>query len=158
MPLAELNITLTITNNRDYPQDISVMGNPSNLLDTSNAKTEYRYDITGFSITNENTVSILYRDAGTTNPYNLFITELGGNNNQSIIDGLNFLGIGFFNLYTELGNTYIGTYNETTEFGDLNVYYVPPPADVQPISTQAVTTQSGQLLLTQSGEVLQTQQ
>ena len=50
MPLAELNITLTITNNRDYPQDISVMGNPSNLLDTSNAKTEYRYDITGFSI------------------------------------------------------------------------------------------------------------
>jgi len=158
MPLAELNITLTITNTRDYPQDISVMGNPSNLLDTSNATTEYRYDITGFSITNENTVSILYRPTGSTEAYNIFLTELGGNNNQSIIDGLNLLGIGFFNLYTELGNTYIGTYNQTTEFGDLNVYYVPPPADVQPITTQAVTTQNGQLLLTQTGEVLQTQQ
>lgn len=158
MPLAELNITLTITNTRDYPQDISVMGNPSNLLDTSNATTEYRYDVTGFAFTNENTLSIQYRATGSSEAWDLFITDLGGFDNQAIIDGLNLLGIGFFNLYTELGQTYIGTYNEKTEFGDLNVYYTPLPPSQQPITTQAVTTQDGNVLLTQIGEVLETQQ
>jgi hypothetical protein len=157
MPLAELNITLVITNNRDYPQNTNVMGNPSNLLDTSNAKTEYRYDITGFTFTNENTISIQYRATGSSEAYDLFIADLGGFDNQAIVDGLNLLGIGFFNLYTELGNTYIGTYNERTEFADLNVYYTPLPPSQQPIATQAIITQDDELLLTQIGEVLQIQ-
>jgi hypothetical protein len=157
MPLAELNITLSITNNRDYTQSTSVMGNETNLLDTSNATTEYRYDITGFTFTDENTVSIQYRATGSSEPYNLFISDLSGFDNQAIVDSLNLLGIGFFNLYTELGETYIGTYNETTEFADLNVFNTPIPPSQQQVTTQAVTTQDNQVLLTQNGIILQIQ-
>lgn len=154
MALAQLDITLVITNNKPYPQDISVMGNPSNLLDTANATTEYRWDITGFSITNENTVSIQYRATGSTEAFSLFVTELGGNNNQSIVDALNLLGIGFFNVYDELGFTYLSTYNQTTEFGNFDIYYVPPPSN-EPIN--AIAEQSGIILLTQNGDILETQ-
>ena len=56
-----LDIGLQIRNNTNYPQQINVMGNPTNLLDTANATTEYRYDLTGFTITNENFVSIQYK-------------------------------------------------------------------------------------------------
>jgi hypothetical protein len=157
MPLAELNITLSITNNRDYTQSTSVMGNETNLLDTSNARTEYRYDITGFTFTDENTVSIQYRATGSSEPYNLFTSELAGFDNQAIVDSLNLLGIGFFNLYTELGETYIGTYNETTEFADLNVFNTPIPPSQQQVATQAVTTQDNEVLLTQNGLILQIQ-
>lgn len=155
MALAQLDITLVITNNKPYPQEISVMGNPSNLLDTANATTEYRWDITGFSITNENTVSIQYRATGSTEPYSLFVTELGGNNNQSIIDALNLLGIGFFNIYDELGITYLSTYNQTTEFGSFDIYYVAPPQP-QPVG-QEIETQDGILLETQDGQILEIQ-
>ncbi len=59
MPTQGLDIGLQIRNNTNYPQQINVMGNPTNLLDTANATTEYRYDLTGFTITYENFVSIL---------------------------------------------------------------------------------------------------
>jgi hypothetical protein len=91
------------------------------LLDTSNATTEYRWDITGFTITNENTLSIQYRGTNTTSAFNIFVADLGGNDNQSIIDALSLLGIGFFNVYDELGQTYISTYNQTTQFGNLDI-------------------------------------
>jgi hypothetical protein len=34
---SELDISLNIRNNTNYPQEINIMGNPANLLDTSNA-------------------------------------------------------------------------------------------------------------------------
>ena len=121
MPLQGLDISLNVRNNTNYPQQINVMGNPSNLLDTANATTEYRYDLTGFTITNETSVSITYRRI--TDPtFFTFTFDLEGTQLQSIVIALNNLGIGYFNLYDELGNTYIGTYNQQYEFGNLNVY------------------------------------
>jgi len=155
MSLAQLDITLVITNNKPYPQEASVMGNPSNLLDTSNATREFRWDITGFSITNENTISIQYKGNDSTT-FNIFVADLGGNNNQSITEALNLLGIGFFYIYDELGFTYLSTYNQTTEFGNVDIYYVLPPSP--PSSVTELAIQSGQILLTQSGIPLAIQQ
>jgi len=124
-------------------------------LDTSNATREFRWDITGFSITNENTISIQYKGNDSTT-FNIFVADLGGNNNQSITEALNLLGIGFFYIYDELGFTYLSTYNQTTEFGNVDIYYVPPPSP--PSSVTELAIQSGQILLTQSGIPLAIQQ
>ena len=121
MPIQGLDISLNIRNNTNYPQQINVMGNPANLLDTANATTEYRWDLTGFSVTFENTVSVQYK-RNTDPTFLTFTWDLEGNTLQSVVIALNNLGIGFFNLYDELGNTYIGTYNQNYAFGDLNIF------------------------------------
>lgn len=118
---AEVDITLKVQNNTAYPQKINVLGNNANLLDTVNATTEYRWDVTTFTFGTENSVSVMYRT--TSSPvYKVFVSQLANQSLQSIVDSLNILGIGYFNLYTELGQTYIGTYNENYFFALLNVY------------------------------------
>lgn len=155
MALAELDISLRIKNNRDYPQQANVMGNPANLLDTSNSTTEYRWDITSLVLTNENTVSLQYKET-TALDYSTYVNVLGGNTNQSIIDALNLLLIGTFSLYEELGQTYVSTYNEVFAFGQLDVYYVPPPPPPDTPAT-AILTQNNDVLTTESGDILLTQ-
>jgi hypothetical protein len=134
MPIQGLDISLNVRNNTNYPQQINVMGNPSNLLDTANATTEYRYDLTGFTITNEDNVSIQYRKVGDPS-FSTFTWGLQGTDLQGIIIALNNLGIGYFNLYNELGNTYVGTYNDDYEYGDLAVY-----SNASPTTTTTTTT------------------
>ena len=121
MGLAKLDITLDIQNNTNYPQEISVLGNPYNPLDTVNATREFRWNLTGFTFTNETNVAVQYRaNADTT--FITFVAGLPTPTLQGLTVALNTLGIGFFNLYTELGQTYIGTYNQNYVFGGLNVY------------------------------------
>ena len=121
MALSEVNISLNVQNNRDYPQQINVMGNPANLLDTANATREFRYDVTTFIFTNENSVSIQYKLNGASS-YTTFSGTLPSQNIQGVIDVLNSLEIGYFNTYTQLGSTYISTYNNNYTFGDINIY------------------------------------
>jgi len=121
MALSEVNVSLNIQNNRDYPQQINVMGNPANLLDTANATREFRYDVTAFIFTNENSVSIQYK-LNSASSYNTFVGILPSQNIQGVITVLNSLQIGYFNTYTQLGSTYISTYNNNFTFGDINIY------------------------------------
>ena len=48
------------------------------------------------------------------------------NNIQAVVNALNNLGIGYFNSYIELGQTFIGTYNDNYTFGQLNIYSTLP--------------------------------
>jgi len=121
MALDGVNITLNIQNNTDYPQEINIMGNPSDLLDTVNATTEYRWDVSAFSFTNEDSVTIQYKP-NVSATFSVFTAALQGDNLTSVVYALNELGIGYFNLYTVLGVTYIGTYNQNYIFGDMNIY------------------------------------
>jgi|GEM_PF-2159938 len=121
MGLAKLDITLDIQNNTNYPQQISVLGNPYNPLDTVNSKTEYRWNVTGVILTTENYLSLQYRGINQS-VFTVYISGFGTNTLQSVVNSLNNLQIGFFNLYTELGQTYIGTYNSNYVFGQLNIY------------------------------------
>jgi len=118
---AEVDLNLMITSNVDYPVQINILGNPYNLLDTSNAKTEYRYDLTAFTFGTENQVSIEYKANGAAT-YNTFYGQFNPQSLQAVVDVLNILGIGFFTLYTSGGNTYIGTYNQNFTFGNLNIF------------------------------------
>jgi hypothetical protein len=126
--LSNLDISLKIRNNRNYPINMNIMGSPINPLDTSNAKTEYRWDITSFTPTASDTVSIQYKFKTDLN-YTTFNYVVPNPSPQSLIDALNSLGIGYFATYTELGQTYISTNNDNYDFADLTITSnVVPPA------------------------------
>lgn len=119
--IENIDITLRIKSNVPYNQTINVMGNPYNPLDTANATTEYRWNLTAFSFTNQDYVSIEYKTSSASS-YLLFTSQLSGQSLSAVVTSLNQLGIGYFTLYTELGQTYIGTYNDNYNFGVLNIY------------------------------------
>ena len=118
---ADIDITLNIQSNVNYTTTANVLGSAINLLDTSNATTEYRWNVTSFSFTNENSVSVQYKINGASS-FSTFDAGIGSQSFQSVVDALNTLGIGTFNTYTELGQVYIGTYNQNYAFGNLNIY------------------------------------
>jgi hypothetical protein len=118
---SELDISLNIRNNTNYPQEINIMGNPANLLDTSNATTEYRWNFTTFVFTIENAISVQYKLNGAA-VFSVFTFGLPSKTLQGVQDALNQLGIGYFNSYTELGQKYIGTYNDNYTFGQINIF------------------------------------
>lgn len=104
------------------------MGSPINPLDTSNATTEYRWDISSFTPTSSDTISIQYKYITDLN-YTTFSYIVPNPSPQSLIDALNTLGIGYFSTYTQLGQTYISTNNDNYDFGNLSITSnVVPPA------------------------------
>lgn len=114
-------VSLAIQNNTNATIPISIMGNPSNLADISNQTREFQWNLTGFSFSTENQVSIDYRpnalvDFTTYNAPLLALTI------QGVLDALNGLGIGSFFTYTSGGNTYISNYNNDYVFGELNIW------------------------------------
>lgn len=135
---SEFDISLNIRNNRNYAQTFNGMGGIVNPLDTSNAKTEYRYNITTFNFTDENTVTIYYKAVGQS-VFSSFTADLPSQNPEGLVIALNGLGIGFFNTYVELGQTFLGTYNENYIFGSLDVYN-PTIATTTTTSTTTTTT------------------
>jgi hypothetical protein len=128
--LAEIGITLNIRNNRTYPIQISVLGGPVNPLDTVNATTEYRYDVTALSLTSSDTLVLKYKVNGAAN-FSTFTAQIVDGNIESIVIALNTLGIGYFQFYVESGQSYFSTYNDNYEFGQLEIISnvgPPPPA------------------------------
>ena len=120
-PIQDIALTLIIKSNVSYPVPINILGNIFNPLDTSNATTEYQYNLTSFSITNENKINIQYKPLGASTFTN-FSTSFFGNTFQDVVNALNTLGIGFFSYYTQGANKYITTYNDNYVFGLLNIY------------------------------------
>ena len=117
----QANITLKLQSNVSYPYTINILGNPYNPLDTTNATTEYRWDITSFTFGTENAITLQYQVNGATS-FSVYNSDLSVASADSVVIALNLLGIGYFNTYTELGLTYIGTYNDNYTFGQLNIY------------------------------------
>lgn len=142
--MSQVNISLKIQNNRDYPQPINVMGSPFNLLDTANARTEYVYNISALVFTNENTVTLQYRESNETS-YRTFTGGLAAANLASVITALNQLGIGYFISYIASGQTYIVTNNDNYVFGDINIFN---PASPPPAIPPAVTYSTSSAALT----------
>ena len=113
-------ISLNIRNNRPYPQQISVLGSPVNPLDTANAKTEYRWNITSFVATASDILTLPYRNKNSA-IFSTFTFSLSNPSGQQLANALNQLGIGYFNYYTELGQNYLSTNNDDYVFSDLGI-------------------------------------
>jgi hypothetical protein len=136
---SEYDISLNIRNNRNYAQTFNGMGGSVNPLDTSNATTEYRYNITTFNFTDENSITIYYKAVGQS-VFSSFTAELPSQNPEGLVIALNGLGIGFFNTYVELGQTFLGTYNENYIFGSLDVYNSSIPTTTTTSTSTTTTT------------------
>ena len=116
----EVNITLNIKSNRSYPQTANLMGNPYDLLDTSNSNTEYKWDLTGFVFTTETYVTLQYKDVNQV-AFLLYTQNLAAQSLDAVVNALNLLGLGFFNHFTSGGSTFIVTNNNQYVFGDLSL-------------------------------------
>jgi len=117
---AQVDVSLRIKNLRNYAQTANVMGNPYNLLDTANAQTEYRWNITGFVFTTEDTTTLEWKATGQAT-FNLYTSILGAQTIDSVLISLNGLGIGYFYTYVDAGQTYISTNNDNYVFNDLSI-------------------------------------
>ena len=137
MSLSVVSITLNIRNNRTYPQRINVLGSPVNPLDTANAKTEYRWDITSYAPSASDTLTLEYKPVGAS-VFSTFTYQLANANAESLVAALNQLGIGYFNYYTELGQNYLSTNNDNYVFGTLTINNNVPPTPTT--STTSTTT------------------
>ena len=115
------NITLNLQSNVSYPYQVNILGNPSNLLDTSNATTEYRWNITALTFTNEDSLTLQYK-INSASVFSTYTSNLNSPNIIAVINALNGLGIGYFNYYVSAGQTFVSTYNDNYTFGQLNIY------------------------------------
>lgn len=136
--ISQTSVTLNIQSNVNYPFTINVLGNPSNLLDTSNAKTEYRWNITALTFTNEDSLTLQYKVNGASS-FSNYTSNLNSANIQAVINALNGLGIGYFNSYVSGGQTFISTYNDQYTFGQLNIYSTLPSLSYNVVLTTAGT-------------------
>lgn len=114
-----LNFSIINSTNGTVP--ISILGNNADQMDTANATTKYSWNVTGFTITNENSISLQY--SSNNDPIlDTVILEFNGTDIQSVVDTLNTLNLGSFFITTSGINTYINNYNQNVYFGQLNIY------------------------------------
>jgi hypothetical protein len=121
MSLANVDIALVVQNNTNADQTFLIMSSTVNPASTSiNAVTEYTWDITAFTFTNETQIILQYRAIGIAT-YTNYTASLNASNLTSVINALNNLNIGTFATYISGGFTYISTYNDSYVFGQLNI-------------------------------------
>jgi len=113
----DFGFTLQIQNNTATIQQLNILGNPANLLDTANATTEYLWDIS--SITTNSTITLEYKANGDPT-FKIFTAYVSGGA-DSIVAALNGLGIGYFTAPTIGGITTLNTYNDNYVFGNITV-------------------------------------
>jgi len=124
-------ISFNITNNTNGTVPISILGNNADAMDTSNATTQYQWNLTGFTITNENIILLQYRTSGIL--YTIAQLSFSGTTIQSICDTLNTLNLGYFFITTSGGSTFINNYNNNVQFSTLQIF--------NPASTTALNYQ-----------------
>ena len=139
MSLSVVSITLNIRNNRTYPQRINVLGSPVNPLDTANALTEYRWDITAYAPSSSDTLTLEYKPLGAS-VFSTFTYQVANADGNALVAALNNLGIGYFNYYIELGQTYLSTNNDDYVFGNLTINSNVPPSPTTTSTTTTTTT------------------
>ena len=124
-------ISLNLINSTNGTVPISILGNNGDAMDTANATTRYQWNLTGFTITNENTIILQYKTSGII--YTIAQLSFSGTSIQSICDTLNTLNLGYFFITTSGGSTFINNYNNNVAFATLQIF--------NPASTTALNYQ-----------------
>jgi hypothetical protein len=124
-------ISLNLVNTTNGTVPISILGNNGDAMDTANATTRYQWNLTGFTITNENTILLQYKTSGII--YTIAQLSFSGTTIQSICDTLNTLNLGYFFITTSGGSTFINNYNNNVQFATLQIF--------NPASTTALNYQ-----------------
>ncbi len=116
-------ISFQILNTTSATQQMYFLSNPSNTQDISNQFTEYSWNIT--SIANNlsvyDIVSVEARNANSGQSYVTYTASILSNSVSGIVTALNTLQVASFYYEVIGGNTYIRTYNDQIELGQLNI-------------------------------------
>jgi hypothetical protein len=120
MSSSSYDIAIKVQNNTTALQKINLLSNPYDLQANVNNKTQYRWNITSFSFGSETLVTLEYKPVGAS-IYSIYSATIQPNI-TSLLSALNGLGIGYFYSYSELGQTYVTTYNDQYVFNDLNIF------------------------------------
>jgi hypothetical protein len=121
-------VSLSVVNSTNGTVPISILGNNADTMDTSNATTQYQWNLTGFTITNEKTIIIQYGTNGIANT--IAQLSFNGTTIQSICDILNTLNFGYFFITTSGGSIFINNYNNNVAFGTLQILNTSQPASL----------------------------
>lgn len=114
-------INFSIANNTNASVPVSLFGNNADQMDTANATTQYSWNLTSLTITNETQVLIEYRGVNQTT-YTSSIATFSGTSLQNVVNALNTLNVGYFFITTIGANSYINNYNLNVVFRTLNIY------------------------------------
>jgi len=113
-------LSFNITNNLNAEIPVSLFGNLGDVNDNSNATTSYQWNVTGFSITNETTVTLQYAPVNSVS-FQTVVATFSGTQLQNIVDALNALNIGTFFINVTGGNTFITNYSNDFAYGNLTI-------------------------------------
>lgn len=114
-------INFNIVNNTNASVPVSLYGDNADRMDTANANTQYSWDLTSLTITNETQYIIEYRWVNQST-FTLLNNTFSGNSLQDIVDSLNTLNLGYFFITTVGSNKYLNNYNQNIVFKNLNIY------------------------------------
>jgi hypothetical protein len=118
-----------------------------------NANIEFRYDFTNFVFNTALPYTVIIQTKGRDAVnYGTFQAPVNGFSLDSVVEALNSSLISQFNTFTELGKTYISTYNNRTEFNNLFLVSAVPDNIVD-----YMVTETGELIITENGDFLVTQ-
>jgi hypothetical protein len=127
--MIEETLLFTINNTTNGSVPVSILGNEADINDNANANTQYQWNLTGFTITNETLLVLEYNTTGSAN-YQLVTTTFSGTSIQGVINALNNLNLGVFFLTTSGGSTFINSYNDINSFGTLQIVNTSQPASL----------------------------
>lgn len=149
-------VSFNITNTTNGSIPMSIMGNNTDVMDNSNASTRYFWDLTGFALTNEDTITIQYQYSGQSG-FSIASVKVQGTTLQSVADALNTLNIGTFFLTSSGGSTYLNNYNQNVAYGSISI--TSSASIINPLffvgsGFQGATTLVRQLRLQSSGKII----
>jgi uncharacterized delta-60 repeat protein len=114
-------INFSIANNTNATVPVSLFGNKADQMDTANATTQYSWNLTSLTITNETQVLIEFRGVNESTFVSSSAT-FSGTSLQNVVNALNTLNLGYFFITTSGGNSFLNNYNQNIIFRNLNVY------------------------------------
>jgi hypothetical protein len=115
---------LNLVNTTSAPQQVSLFNNPFNQVNNpsaTNTQPLYQWDVTSFTFTSEQTVSIQYKLVGAST-FTTVSAAIESSTISSVVSALNSLNIGEFYTYTSGLNTYVAIYSESYVYQNLRVY------------------------------------
>lgn len=110
-----------LQNNTNGLVPVSLFGNNSDPMDNSNATTQYSWNVSSLTITNEDSVAIQFKSPNDAS-YTLANIPFGGGNLINVVNALNTLNLGSFFITTSGATTLINIYNQNVVFGNLTIY------------------------------------
>lgn len=120
----EEKLYLNLVNTTTAPQQVSLFNNPFTQVNTTsatNAQPKYEWDVTSFTFTSEQTVSIEYKLVGAAS-FTTVSDAIVANSIDGVVSALNGLNIGTFYTYSSGGSVFISVYSEVYVYQNLNIY------------------------------------